>query len=94
MKTLSDNNRPTQTRIQVCIPKRYHQKPVVSHLVSDYGLTVNILAALLGANAQNDGWFDLELRGTSDQIHAALAYLHNLDHLEVLDELNSQADGW
>lgn len=94
MKTLSDNNQPIQTRIRVCIPKRYHQEPVVSHLVSHYGLTVNILAALLGANAHNDGWFDLELRGTPDQIHNALAYLHTLDNLEVLDELNSQADGW
>jgi hypothetical protein len=30
-----------------------------------YGVTVNISAALLGANARDDGWFDLQLRGTT-----------------------------
>lgn len=93
MKTLSNHDRPTQARIKVCIPKHYHQEPIVSRLISDYGLTVNILAALLGANARNDGWFDLELRGTTCQIDDALVYLHNLN-LEVLYESNSQADGW
>ncbi len=93
MKTLSNDNRPTQARIKVRIPKHYHQEPVVSRLISHYGLTVNILAALLGANAQNDGWFDLELRGMPCQIDDALAYLYSLN-LEVLHELNSQEDGW
>jgi len=51
-------------RIRVRIPKDYHQEPVISHLVSDYGLTVNITAAILGANAVGDGWFDLEVKGT------------------------------
>lgn len=93
MKTLDNDNRPTQTRIKICIPKNYHAEPVISHLVSHHGLTVNILAALLGANAQHDGWFDLELRGTSQQIGDALAYLYDLD-LEIWRESGLQEDGW
>ena len=32
----------TQKRIRVRIPRNYHQEPVISRLVSDFGLTVNI----------------------------------------------------
>lgn len=92
MKTLSNDSRPTQTRIKVRIPKHYHEEPVISHLVSHYGLTVNILAALLGANAQNDGWFDLDLQGTTQQIRDAIAYLSDLD-LEIWHD-SVQEDGW
>ena len=58
-------NRPTKTRIRIRIPKTFHEDPVISRLVSHHGVTVNITAALLGANARDDGWFDLELRGTA-----------------------------
>ncbi|MDZ8107666.1 MAG: NIL domain-containing protein [Nostoc sp. DedQUE12a] len=76
---------PTNKRIRLRIPKDYHQEPVISRLVSDYNLTVNITAAILGANAVGDGWFDLELKGTETQIQSGLAYLHDLE-LEVWDE--------
>ncbi len=41
-----DSSRRTQTRVKVHIPRDYHQEPVISRLVSHYGLTVNIAAAL------------------------------------------------
>ena len=69
----------------------YAQEPVISRLVSDYSLTVNITAAILGANAVGDGWFDLELKGTDAQIQSALTYLSDLD-LEVWDE--TKAGDW
>lgn len=75
----------TEKRIRVRIPKDYHQEPVISRLVSDYGLIVNITAALLAANAVGDGWFDLKLQGTETQIQNGLTYLHNLE-LEIWDE--------
>jgi ABC-type methionine transport system ATPase subunit len=75
----------TEKRIRVRIPKDYHQEPVISRLVSDYGLTVNITAALLAANAVGDGWFDLKLQGTEAQIQNGLTYLHHLE-LEIWDE--------
>lgn len=89
-----DDPRPTQTRIRIQIPKNYHDEPVISRLTSHYGLTVNITAAILGANARDDGWFDLELRGTSEQIRSALLYFNELD-LEIWSEdTEDQSDGW
>jgi NIL domain len=72
-------------RIRVRIPKDYRQEPVISRLVSEYGLTVNITAAILGANAVGDGWFDLDIQGTEAQIQSGLVYLHDLQ-LEVWDD--------
>ncbi|HEY9618184.1 MAG TPA: NIL domain-containing protein [Microcoleaceae cyanobacterium] len=92
--TASDSNRLTQARIRIRIPKNYHEEPVISRLVSHHGLTVNIAAALLGANARDDGWFDLELRGSQEQIRSALLYLNELD-LEIWqDSPGAQLDGW
>ncbi len=39
------DNRRTQTRIQVRIPKDLHEEPVISRLVSHYGITVIIADA-------------------------------------------------
>jgi ABC-type methionine transport system ATPase subunit len=86
-------DRPTQKRIRIRIPKEYNDEPVISRLVSHYGVTVNITAALLGANARDDGWFDLELRGTNPQIDSALTYLDEMD-LEIWGESNTEEDGW
>ena len=65
-------------RIRVRIPEQHHQEPVISKLVSDYHLTINIKAAMLGSNGKGDGWFDLDLRGSSQGIDAALSYLKTL----------------
>jgi NIL domain len=90
MMTQTDD-RTTQKRIRICIPKTYHGDPVISRLVSNYQLTVNITGALLGANAIGDGWFDLELQGTNSHIESALTYLNELD-LEIWN--SSESDGW
>ncbi|MBW4663564.1 MAG: NIL domain-containing protein [Chroococcus sp. CMT-3BRIN-NPC107] len=86
-------SRPTQTRIKIHIPKAFHEEPVISRLVSDYGLTVNIAAALLGANTRDDGWFELDLRGKAEQIQSALTYLNELD-LEIWGQSTAEEDGW
>lgn len=93
VNSLIEANRPTQTRIKIRIPKDFHQEPVISRLVSQYGVTVNITAALLSANARDDGWFELELRGTPQQLESALIYLNELD-LEIWDQSMSEEDGW
>lgn len=67
-----------QTKVQVCIPKNYRAQPVIAGLVSRYGLTINITNALLCADAQDDGWFDLELWGRRRQIRLGLRYLKQL----------------
>lgn len=88
---MTSNNTLTNKRIRVRIPKDYHQEPVISRLVSDCGLIVNITAAVLGANAVGDGWFDLDLQGTIGQIEKGLTYLNNLD-LEIWE--NSETGSW
>ncbi len=72
------DNRVTEKRVRVRIPKDYRQEPVISRLVSECGLTVNITAAILGANGIGDGWFDLSLQGTKTQIDDALIYFNDL----------------
>ncbi len=74
-----EDTRQTQTRVRLQIPKRYKQEPILSDLISRYGLTVNITAALLSASACEDGWFDLDLHGTVKQIQDGLIYLNDLD---------------
>jgi ABC-type methionine transport system ATPase subunit len=86
-------DRLIQTRIRIRIPKHYNEEPVISRIVSEHGVTVNIAAAFLGANARDDGWFDLELRGKSSQIQSALMYLNEMD-LEIWGDSYQEKDGW
>ncbi len=65
-------------RLQLCILKTYSQKPIISQLVSRYGLTVNITSALLQPDMQDDGWFDLDLWGRTKQLNSSLNYLEKL----------------
>jgi NIL domain len=67
-----------RVRLQLCISTIFHPHPVISDLVSLYGLTVNITSALLNLEALNDGWFDLELWGNSKQLQAGLNFLKQL----------------
>ncbi|MEG5039664.1 MULTISPECIES: NIL domain-containing protein [unclassified Microcoleus] len=90
----SADSRPTQTRIRIRVPKEYHQEPVISNLISEYGLTVNFNAALLGVKTLDDGWFDLELNGTSKQIETALIYLNDLDVEIWSNSNNPDEESW
>lgn len=83
----------TQIRVRIQIPPHYRQEPVISRLATHNGLEVNVLAALLGADARGSGWFDLELRGTPQQIDSALIYLSDLD-VQVWQDSDAEQDGW
>lgn len=87
---MSSENTLINKRIRIRITQDHHQEPVISRLVSEYGLTVNIKAAILGQNAVGDGWFDLDIQGTETQIENGLAYLRELN-LQIWDE-NSISD--
>ncbi|MHC5674258.1 NIL domain-containing protein [Nostoc sp.] len=65
-------------RLQLCVLKSYYQEPVISELVSGYGLTVNITSARLQPDTQDDGWFDLDLWGRTKQLYSSLSYLEKL----------------
>ncbi|MCP6762397.1 MAG: NIL domain-containing protein [Fischerella sp. CENA71] len=71
------NNQTNILRLQLCISKNHYNKPVISELVSRYGVTVNITAALLKPDVQNDGWFDLEIWGRQDQLFSSFSYLQS-----------------
>lgn len=88
-----EDRRTKGTRIRVQIPSQYHQEPVISYLASQYGLQVNILAALLTGKSKESGWFDLELRGTSQQIDNALIYLSDLN-VQLWPRQGEEQDGW
>ncbi|MDZ8055437.1 MAG: NIL domain-containing protein [Aulosira sp. ZfuVER01] len=68
---------PTPVDSRIRIPQHYQRQPLISRLVSRYGVTVNIMAAMLTAT-ENYGWFDLQLQGNSEQICDGLLYLQNL----------------
>ena len=92
MKTsMIEDNRFTQRRLRLRIPKQFQQEPIISRLISDYQVTINIRAAILGANGRDDGWFDLELRGAAAHVQAAMEYINDLG-LEVWPD--SDQDGW
>lgn len=88
MTIMVAENQLAHKRIRLRIPQEYHQEPVISRLVSNYGLTVNITAAMLGSNGIGDGWFDLDLQGSSEQIESALIYINDLD-LEIWHDINT-----
>ncbi|MGV2827134.1 NIL domain-containing protein [Myxosarcina sp. GI1(2024)] len=87
-----NSNRLMQTRIKIQIPQRYHREPVIANLSYQHGLKVNIAGALLGIDADGDGWFDLELYGTQSQIDSALIYLSDLN-VRFWHE-TTELDGW
>lgn len=70
--------------IKVRIPEDLHGEPVISNLISQHGVTVNIVSATLGVNA-GSGWFHLSLKGTHAQIQTAIAYLNDLD-IEIWED--------
>ncbi|MEH2335484.1 NIL domain-containing protein [Nostoc sp.] len=87
------DNRRTQTCIQIRIPKDLHEEPVISRLVSHYGVTIIIADAQVSTNVPQHSCFHLQLRGTVSQIESALTYLDELD-LEVLHQSSPEENGW
>ncbi|MBD2529798.1 NIL domain-containing protein [Nostoc flagelliforme FACHB-838] len=65
-------------RLQLCVLKSYYQEPIISELVSRYGLTVNITSPRLQPDTEDDGWFDLDLWGRTKQLYSSLSYLEKL----------------
>lgn len=71
-----EKSAPVHSRIR--IPQRYNRQPIISRLVSRYNLTVNITAASLTSDSNEDGWFDLELSGNPPELAYSLSYLQGL----------------
>jgi hypothetical protein len=87
-------------RLQLSIPYCYAQTPILSRLVSQYHLMVNILAAKLESGHEvclrhrnAPGIFDVELQGTTQKISQGLDYLKALN-LQILSKANVDGDSW
>ncbi|TYQ31089.1 NIL domain-containing protein [Pseudanabaena sp. UWO310] len=78
------DTRPITKDVKIRIPEDLHDEPVISQLISQYGVVVNIVSASLGAHA-GSGWFHLTLQGTHSQIQTAIAYLNDLD-IEIWED--------
>ena len=80
-------------RLQLSIPYSYAQTPILSRLVSQYNLMVNILAAKLESDRHDPGIFDIELQGTIQKISQGLDYLKALN-LQIFSKANIDGDSW
>jgi L-aspartate semialdehyde sulfurtransferase ferredoxin len=89
----SKKSQVIQIRLRIYIPKYYLQAPVISQLISAYGLVVNITKAMLQPNTDGEGCFDIELRGTVPQISSGLAYMESLN-LRIMGKPNADGDSW
>lgn len=92
VSTVADINQSVRLRIKLSIPQQSQQTAVLSQLVTDYGLSVNILCTVLDADHQPKQ-FDLELRGTIAQVNDGLSYLESLDAL-IKGKPNPDGDSW
>lgn len=80
-------------RVRLEIPSCYQHEPIISRLISDYGLVVHITGANLAELPPSCGCFDLELRGTVHQITQSLAYLESLD-VTIIGKAGTAGDSW
>ncbi len=79
---------PTQGCIEIRIPEKYHCQPIVSRLISRYGLSVNIAAAAFEIETKKDAWFNLEIQGSYQQLKSGITYLQGLS--VKVEQLNFQ----
>ncbi len=86
-------HRLTKVRIRIAIPAEYHELPIISRLVSHHGVMVNIATASLESSKSLEGWFDLELSGSTPQVQSALTYLDELD-VPIYPQPQPEYDGW
>lgn len=93
MMKFNRNPSVIKIRLQLIIPYDYAQTPILSQLVSQYHLRVNILAAKLEKNHNAPGVFDIELQGTTQKISQGLDYLNTLN-LQILSKANVDGDSW
>ena len=88
-----EEKRRTTTRIAMRVPKSCQGEPIIARLSCEHGLTVTIIAALLGESPEDDGWFTLQLTGTTQQIQSGIIYLEELD-LEIWDKTAVEDESW
>ncbi|BAZ45794.1 hypothetical protein NIES4102_28200 [Chondrocystis sp. NIES-4102] len=89
----SDTEQLEKKRIQFIIPQKYHKEPILFNLASDYQLQVNFFSAILGKDGLGGGCFDIEIKGSRQQIELALNYLSRLN-VEIWNREEAEIAGW
>ena len=62
-------------RLRLRIPPEHVQQPILSELIRNFPVQLNIRAAMLASSGQEGGWFDVQLDGDDATLKAALAQL-------------------
>lgn len=83
----------TRLRLELKLPALHHQQPILFYLISEYRLSINIIAANLRAEQQGQGHLVVELQGAPPQINQALSYLRSLQ-VEIIGKPNAYGDCW
>lgn len=79
-----------QLRLRIYVVSQ--QAAIIERLISDYGLTINIVQAVPEQNPFPNQ-FDLELCGTIEQVQQGLTYLHSVS-LTIQGKPNVDGDSW
>ena len=79
-------NTLSEKRLRIKVPKSLHEVPIISNLITDYGLVVNIRGAILDQKATDGGWFDLLLKGDLNQVQQSVDYLKQIG-VEIWNEV-------
>ena len=74
-----------QKTIRIQVPQSLHQLPIISTLITEYKLIVNIRGAILDQKAIGGGWFDLLLDGEDLNLKQSVLYLKNIG-VEIWNE--------
>jgi ABC-type methionine transport system ATPase subunit len=75
----------TNKTVCIQVPTNLHEVPIISNLVANYNLSVNIQGAILDQKATCAGWFELVLKGDSLQVEQAVSYLKDIG-VEIWNE--------
>jgi L-aspartate semialdehyde sulfurtransferase ferredoxin len=82
----------TQLRLTLVIPVQAQPERIISRLITDYGLTVNLVRTVFTTDKRPEQ-YDLRLSGSIAQIQTALAYFASL-HLTIKGRANPDGDSW
>ena len=74
-----------QKTIRIQVPQSLHQVPIISTLITEYKLVVNIRGAILDQKAIGGGWFDLLLDGEDLNLKQSVLYLKDIG-VEIWNE--------
>ena len=64
-------------KLHLYFPKCECEKPIVYHLVKDFGLIVNIFRAKV--TPEEEGWLVLDVTGTEEAIEKGMAYVRSFN---------------